>query len=88
MKPGARNRPREPVAGGNRRAVNSAVRIGSGAIVTAMITNSSVAELGVASGKTACAVIKAPNVMVLTDQPRRPNDGRQTSRPVSLAPSA
>ncbi|MQQ99957.1 TOBE domain-containing protein [Glaciimonas soli] len=47
-------------------AVNSevALKLGSGAIVTAIVTNSSVQTLGLAPGKAATAAFKASSVIV------------------------
>jgi molybdopterin-binding protein len=69
MKLSARNRLKGVVVGVERGAVNSAVRIdvGGGAIVTAMITNAAVADLGIVEGGEAYAVIKASDVMVGVD---------------------
>ena len=69
MKLSARNRLKGTIAGIDKGAVNSTVKIdvGGGTIVTAMITNSSVEELGLAPGKTAYAVVKASDVMVGID---------------------
>ena len=66
MKLSARNRLKGKVVGIERGAVNSTVRIeiGGGAVVTAMITNVAVDELGLAEGGTAYAVVKASDVMV------------------------
>ena len=69
MKLSARNKLPGTVVGLERGAVNSTVRIdlGGGAIVTAMITNAAVEELGLAEGASAHAVIKASDVIVATD---------------------
>ncbi|MEZ5715873.1 MAG: TOBE domain-containing protein [Paracoccaceae bacterium] len=69
MKLSARNRLKGTIVEVDKGAVNSTVKIdvGGGAIVTAMITNSSVEELGLAAGKTAYAVVKASDVMVGID---------------------
>jgi molybdopterin-binding protein len=69
MKLSARNRLKGVVVGVERGAVNSAVRIdvGGSAIVTAMITNAAVADLGIVEGGEAYAVIKASDVMVGVD---------------------
>jgi molybdopterin-binding protein len=44
-----------------------AIDVGGGNSVTAMITNASVEELGLAVGKTAYAIIKASEVIVGAD---------------------
>ncbi len=69
MKLSARNRLTGTVVGVDKGAVNSTVLIdlGGGVIVTAMITNASVADLGLEIGKTAHAVIKASDVIVGVD---------------------
>ena len=43
------------------------IEIGSGAIVTASITNEAIDDLGLAVGRQAYAVVKASDVMVATD---------------------
>ena len=43
------------------------IDIGGGHVVTASITNESADELGLATGKTAYAIVKASNVMVGVD---------------------
>ena len=69
MKLSARNRLKGKVVGIEKGAVNSTVRIdiGGGAVVTAMITNVAVDELGLAVGGSAYAVVKASDVMVGVD---------------------
>ncbi|SMX35856.1 TOBE domain-containing protein [Maliponia aquimaris] len=69
MKLSARNKLTGTVMGIERGAVNSTVQIdlGGAVIVTAMITNASVDDLGLAVGKTAHAIIKASDVMVGAD---------------------
>lgn len=69
MKLSARNKLTGTVMGIERGAVNSTVQIdlGGAVIVTAMITNASVDDLGLAIGKTAHAIIKASDVMVGAD---------------------
>ena len=69
MKLSARNRLKGTIAEVEKGAVNATVKIdvGGGTIVTAMITNNSVEELGLAPGKTAYAVVKASDVMVGID---------------------
>ncbi len=50
-------------------AVNSEVtiEIAPGVVITSIITKKSCENLGLAPGKTACAVIKASTVMVCVD---------------------
>ena len=69
MKLSARNRLKGKVVGIDRGAVNSTVRIdiGGGAVITAMITNVAVDELGLAEGGSAYAIVKASDVMVGVD---------------------
>ncbi len=69
MKLSARNRLKGTVVGIETGAVNSTVRIdvGGGAVVTAMITNAAVDDLGLTEGATAYAVVKASDVMVAVD---------------------
>lgn len=69
MKLSARNMLKGKVVEIKKGATTAHVRIdiGGGHVVTASITNESADELGLASGKTAYAVIKASNVMVAVD---------------------
>jgi molybdopterin-binding protein len=69
MKLSARNQFKGKVVEVKKGATTSHVRIdiGGGNIVTASITNDSVDELGLASGKTAYAVVKASSVMVAVE---------------------
>ncbi|MDK3072701.1 molybdopterin-binding protein [Sedimentitalea sp. JM2-8] len=69
MKISARNQLAGTVVGIDKGAVNSTVQIdlGGAVIVTAMITNTSVQELGLEIGKTAYAIVKASDVMVGAD---------------------
>ena len=69
MKLSARNQLKGKVVEVKKGATTAHVRIdiGGGNIVTASITNKSADELGLASGKTAYAIIKASNVMVGVD---------------------
>ena len=69
MKLSARNKLTGTVVGIEKGAVNATVQIdlGSAVIVTAMITNAAVEEMGLAVGKTAHAIIKASDVMVGAD---------------------
>ena len=69
MKLSARNQLRGTVVKVEKGADNSTVRLdlGGGAIVTAMITNAAVDDLGLAEGSEAYAVVKASDVMVAVD---------------------
>ncbi|MBK0328502.1 TOBE domain-containing protein [Rhodobacteraceae bacterium F11138] len=69
MKISARNKLAGTVIGIDKGAVNATVQIdlGGAVIVTAMITNTSVEELGLEIGKTAYAIVKASDVMVGAD---------------------
>ncbi len=69
MKLSARNKLAGTVVAIDRGAVNATVQIdlGGGTIVTSMITNASVEELGLEVGKTAYAIVKASDVMVGAD---------------------
>ncbi|MEQ5871572.1 TOBE domain-containing protein [Sagittula sp. NFXS13] len=69
MKLSARNKLSGTVVGIDKGAVNATVQIdlGGAVIVTAMITNASVEELGLEVGKTAYAIVKASDVMVGAD---------------------
>ncbi len=69
MKISARNKLAGTVVAINEGAVNATVQIdlGGAVVVTAMITNASVEELGLEVGKTAYAIVKASDVMVGAD---------------------
>ncbi|GLP88524.1 TOBE domain-containing protein [Tritonibacter mobilis] len=69
MKISARNKLAGTVVGIEKGSVNSTVQIdlGGAVIVTAMITNASVEEMGLEIGKTAYAIVKALDVMVGAD---------------------
>ncbi|MFP3544643.1 TOBE domain-containing protein [Rhizobium sp. SIMBA_035] len=69
MKISARNRLKGKVVEVTKGATTAHVRIdiGSGAIVTASITNEAVDELGLKPGAEAYAVVKASDVMVAVD---------------------
>jgi molybdopterin-binding protein len=69
MKISARNRLKGKVVEVTLGATTAHVRIdiGGGSIVTASITNEAVAELGLAVGSDAYAVVKASDVMVAVD---------------------
>lgn len=47
------------------------LEIAPGQVITASITNEAVAELGLKSGQTATAVIKASDVMIAVDEGAR-----------------
>ncbi len=66
MKLSARNVLKGTVKEIDKGAVNSEVviEIGSGALITSIITNKSCESLGLAVGKEACAIIKASTVML------------------------
>lgn len=69
MKLSARNKLKGTVLAIDEGTVNSTVQIdlGNGSIVTAMITNASVKDLGLQPGKTAYAIVKASDVIVGAD---------------------
>lgn len=69
MKFSARNQLKGKVVAIEKGAVNSIVKIDLGLdqVVTSVITNQSVEDLGLDVGKEAYAVIKASNVMVGVD---------------------
>ena len=69
MKISARNKLAGTVVAINEGTVNATVQIdlGGAVIVTAMITNASVKELGLEVGKAAYAIVKASDVMVGAD---------------------
>jgi molybdopterin-binding protein len=66
MKLSARNQLKGKIVDVAKGATTSHVRVdlGHGVIVTASITNESVADLGLQKGDDAWAVIKASNVMI------------------------
>lgn len=66
MKVSARNQLQGIVKSVTAGAVNSevAIEVAPGVIVTAQVTSSSVARLGLKPGMTAYAIIKADSVMV------------------------
>lgn len=66
MKISARNQIKGKILEVKKGATTSHVRleIAPGQVVTASITNEAVDELGLASGQTAIAVIKASDVMI------------------------
>lgn len=70
MKLSARNKLDGNITSITPGAVNSVVKIdlGGGVIVTSMITNEAVADLGLSEGMAAQAVIKASDVMVAVDE--------------------
>lgn len=69
MKISARNQLQGTVTEVKEGPVNSQVKVdlGGGTIITSMITTDSVAELGIAAGKTVVVVIKASQVMLATE---------------------
>ncbi|MBY5987031.1 Molybdenum-pterin-binding protein 2 [Roseovarius sp. THAF27] len=69
MKLSARNKLAGTVTAIDKGAVNATVQIdvGGATMVTAMITNASVEELGLEVGKTAYAIVKASDVIVGSD---------------------
>ena len=68
MKLSARNVLKGEIVGITRGAVTSHVKLKVGdATITASITNEAVAELGLAEGESAYAVIKATDVMIGKD---------------------
>jgi molybdopterin-binding protein len=69
MKFSARNQLKGKIVEVKKGATTAHVRIdiGGGHVVTASITNESADELGLATGKTAYAIVKASDVMVGVD---------------------
>jgi molybdopterin-binding protein len=69
MKLSARNVLKGKVVRVTKGAVNSVVvlEIGPGIRLTSVVTGEAVRELGLARGKKAYAIIKAPNVMLGVD---------------------
>jgi molybdopterin-binding protein len=69
MKISARNRIKGTVVEVNKGATTAHIRIdiGGGNVITASITNEAVEELGVKTGQSAYAIIKASDVMVAVD---------------------
>ena len=69
MKLSARNVLKGKVLKVTRGAVNSVVvlEIAPGIQISSVVTSEAVAELGLAKGKEAYAIIKAPNVMLGVD---------------------
>jgi len=69
MRISARNRLKGTIVEITKGATTAHVRIdiGGGSVVTASITNEAVAELGLAVGGEAYAVVKASDVMVAVD---------------------
>jgi molybdopterin-binding protein len=66
MKLSARNQLKGKIVAVTKGATTSHVRIdiGSGAVITASITNEAVADLGLKEGDEAWAVVKASDVMI------------------------
>ncbi|MDI9503330.1 MAG: TOBE domain-containing protein [Tissierellia bacterium] len=69
MKLSARNQFKGKVVGLEKGAVNGVVKIeiAPDVVITSVITNASIEELGLKEGGEAIAVIKASNVMVGTE---------------------
>ncbi len=69
MKLSARNQLKGKIVKIVKGAVNSEVviELADGVMITSIITNSSVDNLGLVAGKEAYAVVKASNVMVAVD---------------------
>jgi molybdopterin-binding protein len=69
MKISARNRIKGTVVEVNKGATTAHIRIdiGGGNVITASITNEAVEELGVKTGQSAYAIVKASDVMVAVD---------------------
>ena len=69
MKISARNQIKGTIVEVKKGATTSHVRLqtSSGQIITASITNEAVDELGLKTGKTAIAVVKASDVMIAVD---------------------
>lgn len=68
MRISARNQLKGTVIAVEKGATTAHVRIDvGGAVVTALITNQAVDELGLEAGKPAYAVVKASDVMVAVD---------------------
>ena len=70
MKLSARNVLKGKVVKVTKGAVNSEVtlELPGGAVIVSIITNASVASLGLKKGKEAYAVVKASNVMMAVDE--------------------
>ncbi len=69
MKLSARNQLKGKIVEVTEGAVNGTVKIdiGGGNVISSVITNASIKELGLAAGKEAYAIIKASNVMIGVD---------------------
>lgn len=69
MKLSARNQLKGTVVAVTTGATTSHVRIdiGGGVVITSSITNEAVADLGLAVGQTAYAIVKASDVLVAID---------------------
>ncbi len=70
MKLSARNQLKGKVVGLERGAVNGVVKLQltDDIVISSVITNQSIEELGLEMGKEAYAVIKASNVMIGVDE--------------------
>ena len=69
MKLSARNQLKGKIVEVTEGAVNGTVKIdiGGGNVISSVITNASIKELGLAAGKEAYAIVKASNVMIGVD---------------------
>lgn len=69
MKLSARNQLKGKIVEVTEGAVNGTVKIdiGGGNVISSVITNASIKELGLAAGKEAYAIVKASNVMIGID---------------------
>ena len=65
----ARNQLKGKIVEVTEGAVNGTVKIdiGGGNVISSVITNASIKELGLAVGKEAYAIVKASNVMIGVD---------------------
>ena len=70
MKLSARNQLKGKVVGLEKGAVNGVVKLqlSEDLVISAVITNASIQELGLEEGKDAYAIIKASNVMIGIDE--------------------
>lgn len=69
MKLSARNQLAGKVVELNKGAVNGVVKLDvNGQEITSVITNNAIEDLGLKAGKSAIAIIKASEVMIMTDE--------------------